>query len=107
MTIIDVFSYLGNRNTRLCSTGGDLEKGDCQGDSGGPFFIKKSKDKYQQIGIVSYGAGCANPDEANVYARVAHYVDWIENQINTARPPSQGINGCVNNVLVFSWEPAL
>ena len=82
MTIIDVFSYLGDPNTRLCSTSGGEEKGDCQGDSGGPFFITRPGDgMFQQIGIVSYGQGCARPNGANVFTRVAHYVDWIEKQI--------------------------
>ena len=48
-------------------------KDSCQGDSGGPFACN---DKL--TGIVSWGAGCADPNYAGVYTRVAHYVDWIK-----------------------------
>ena len=36
-----------------------------------------------------------------IYKFAYSKLDWIKKQINTARPPPQGINGCVNNVLVF------
>ena len=48
-------------------------KDSCQGDSGGPFACNN-----KLTGIVSWGAGCADPDYAGVYTRVANYVDWIE-----------------------------
>ena len=43
-----------------------------QGDSGGPLFVNGV-----QVGVTSYGNGCADPNYAGVYARVTTYLDWI------------------------------
>ena len=58
-------------------------KDSCQGDSGGPFACN---DKL--TGIVSWGAGCADPNYAGVYTRVAHYVDWIKDPTATTEKPA-------------------
>ncbi len=57
---------------------GDVEKGSCQGDSGGPLVVNTNQG-WQQIGIVSYGVGCANAAFPDVYARVGHFTEWINN----------------------------
>lgn len=64
--------------THVC--GNVDNEGDCQGDSGGPLF-STADGTSTQVGIVSYGIGCAQPSE-DVYAGVAKYYDWIEQQIN-------------------------
>lgn len=43
-----------------------------QGDSGGPMLVAGV-----QVGITSFGIGCANPNFAGVYTRVTKYVSWI------------------------------
>ena len=48
-----------------------------QGDSGGPLFIRRGSSKVQ-IGIVSWGIGCARGDSPGVYTRVTKMVDWIQ-----------------------------
>jgi secreted trypsin-like serine protease len=42
----------------LMISAGTSSVGACQGDSGGPLFVRTSRE-YTQIGIVSFGAGCA------------------------------------------------
>jgi secreted trypsin-like serine protease len=64
--------------TMFCA--GDLEDGgtdSCQGDSGGPSVIRAG-DSHKQIGIVSWGEGCARPDTPGVYTRVSAVREWIE-----------------------------
>lgn len=45
-------------------------KDSCQGDSGGPLFTKVGE-TWIQVGIVSTGAGCADPEYAGIYTRIA------------------------------------
>lgn len=49
-----------------------------QGDSGGPALYLNI-----QVGITSYGEGCAVPLKPGVYTDVYKYVDWIKSGILT------------------------
>ena len=49
-----------------------------QGDSGGPLVAKMCDGRWAQVGIVSYGEGCAFKDSPGVYTRVSAYADWID-----------------------------
>ncbi len=65
----------------ICA-GGDKEgRGACYGDSGGPLQCKIN-DVWTQVGIVSWGKPCAHAGHADIYTRVSHYIDWIQDKIN-------------------------
>ena len=52
----------------------------CEGDSGGPLVVKY-ENEWQQIGIVSWGEGCAKADYYGVYTDVSFYEDFIAEHI--------------------------
>ena len=49
-----------------------------QGDSGGPLFDCPYGGPCEQIGIVSWGIGCAKAKYPGVYTRVTEMMPWIE-----------------------------
>jgi transmembrane serine protease 11D len=51
----------------------------CQGDSGGPVMVTTVGTKRQvQIGVVSWGTGCARRLMYGVYTNVPQFVGWIQ-----------------------------
>lgn len=48
----------------------------CQGDSGGPMVVDMDGELVQ-VGVVSWGNGCARPGQPGVYTRISHYASWI------------------------------
>ncbi|XP_025833724.1 CLIP domain-containing serine protease 2-like isoform X2 [Agrilus planipennis] len=61
--------------------GGKNQRDSCGGDSGGPMQIPAAYQgdaRYFQVGIVSFGPKvCGREGFPGVYTRVAHYMDWI------------------------------
>ncbi|MFE6283970.1 S1 family peptidase [Streptomyces sp. NPDC057877] len=49
----------------------------CQGDSGGPMFRKDDAGKWLQVGIVSWGDGCARTGVPGVYTEVSTFAGQI------------------------------
>ncbi|MGH6815270.1 MAG: trypsin-like serine protease [Hyphomicrobiaceae bacterium] len=63
---------------QLCA---GLEQGGhdaCAGDSGGPLVVRDRNGCPRQIGIVSWGEGCAEQQAYGVYTRVSVYGAWIQ-----------------------------
>jgi len=69
--------YKYNHETMFCAgvDGGGLDS--CQGDSGGPILNAQGI----QVGIVSYGLGCAEDGYYGVYTRVSAYHEWIADNL--------------------------
>mmetsp|Transcript_43989 Transcript_43989/g.78955 ORF Transcript_43989/g.78955 Transcript_43989/m.78955 type:complete len:600 (+) Transcript_43989:48-1847(+) len=82
-------SYAGSiTGNMLCAK--DLGEDSCQGDSGGPLVMKGSGGSADvQVGVVSWGIGCANEIFPGVYARVSSVYDWIRNEVckRSSDPP--------------------
>eukprot|EP00985_Skeletonema_marinoi_P019935 scaffold11609_cov121-Skeletonema_marinoi.AAC.2 len=65
----------------------------CQGDSGGPLVIKGTDQNGAddtQVGVVSWGIGCAEKDYPGVYARISSEMDWIKSEVckGSKNPPT-------------------
>ena len=59
----------------------------CQGDSGGPMYVEDGDDQYQ-IGIVSWGSGCARKDKPGVYSSVSYHYEFIKEVVCSHEPSS-------------------
>jgi len=57
----------------------------CQGDSGGPMFRRDAVNNWIQVGIVSYGRGCARPNYPGVYAQVSALSAAIKSAADSLR----------------------
>jgi len=66
---------LGIEDYHICAA--DPGESACQGDSGGPISHTENG-RSAMIGVVSWGAGCAEPGYPGVYARVTEVKDWIK-----------------------------
>jgi secreted trypsin-like serine protease len=67
-----------NGDSMFCAGVDEGGKDSCQGDSGGPIVVRQSDNTHVQVGVVSWGIGCARPGIPGVYARVSSAHDWIK-----------------------------
>jgi len=85
-------SYNGQiQDTEMCAGYAIGGKDSCQGDSGGPLVINNGKNLVQ-VGVVSWGEGCAVANKYGVYANVASLRTWIDSAVGGNEEPS-GMNG--------------
>ncbi|XP_046979073.1 trypsin-7-like [Vanessa cardui] len=68
-------SYSTLTARQFCAGVPEGGKDSCQGDSGGPAV---ETDSGTQLGIVSFGSGCARPGTPGVYTNVAKVRRWIK-----------------------------
>ena len=59
-------------------------KDSCQGDSGGFIGAPIETGGWVQLGIVSWGIGCARPQLFGVYTRVGDYTAWIRQMMQAS-----------------------
>lgn len=71
------------------------EHGECDScvqDSGGPLFVYAADETLVQVGIVSFGYGCARRGIPGGYVRVSKYINWMRSvgavfEVATERKP--------------------
>ncbi|KPM04783.1 Trypsin-like serine protease 3 [Sarcoptes scabiei] len=66
-------------NIFVCAGLAKGTKDSCEGDSGGPLVIE-DQNRWTLIGVISWGIGCALPNQPGVYTRITAFSRWI-NQI--------------------------
>jgi secreted trypsin-like serine protease len=65
----------------------------CQGDSGGPMFKRNAAGQWVQVGITSWGIGCARPNAPGVYTEVRYFA-------NDIRAAAQSLGGAPGGLAV-------
>uniref|UniRef100_A0AAZ3QQ40 Transmembrane protease serine 5 n=1 Tax=Oncorhynchus tshawytscha TaxID=74940 RepID=A0AAZ3QQ40_ONCTS len=75
--------YNGEVTPRMLCAGYTEGKVDaCQGDSGGP-LVCQIDNVWRLVGVVSWGTGCAEPNHPGVYTKVAEFLGWIYDMIES------------------------
>lgn len=88
----------------------------CQGDSGGPLITVENGPV--QVGVVSFGIGCAQANRAGVYTRIGRYVSWISEktgisvsaltqQSEDAMLTPQIVGGANADIAQYPWQASL
>jgi len=108
-------AYSGFDFPEMICAGFDLGAVDsCQGDSGGPLLIPQGDGTHLQVGIVSWGIGCADPEKFGVYTRVATYACFIAETIDNGMlgygrattegtPDGDHLVGTAGSDIILGW----
>jgi subtilisin-like proprotein convertase family protein/secreted trypsin-like serine protease len=84
-TCDDYYGSRLNKTTEICAGFPEGGTDTCQGDSGGP-MVKNTGSGYVQVGIVSWGDGCARPDAYGIYAQVSYFASAINAKAEELSP---------------------
>lgn len=77
-------SYNGGVDSTMIAAGyASGGKDSCQGDSGGPMVVFDGSNDPVQVGVVSWGEGCAAPNKYGVYSKVSSGIKWIKSTISS------------------------
>ncbi|KAL7493437.1 hypothetical protein ACHAWT_002557 [Skeletonema menzelii] len=85
----------GITDNMLCAREEGGGEDSCQGDSGGPLVIKGADPNGAddvQVGVVSWGYGCAMAEYPGVYARVSSQYKWIRTTVCQNSKSDHGFN---------------
>lgn len=80
-----VSDYDDVTNNEICIGRLDGGQDTCQGDSGGPAFVRRDGEWFQ-LGITSWGWGCAEVDRPGVYTYLPEYFDWSLDNVSGLAP---------------------
>ncbi|GFX60044.1 clotting factor B [Trichonephila clavipes] len=75
----------GITNVFICAGLPEGGKDACQGDSGGPLTTQLKDNSWVQLGVVSFGYGCAQPGYPGVYTRLSQYTKWFYDNTDLGR----------------------
>ncbi|XP_050712134.1 serine proteinase stubble-like isoform X1 [Eriocheir sinensis] len=64
-------------NIFICAGYGDGGRDSCEGDSGGPLVIQR-RGRWRLAGVISWGIGCALPNQPGVYTRISEFREWVD-----------------------------
>lgn len=107
-------SYGSQFNADVMFCAGDSSADSCQGDSGGPIVIQDGNN-HILVGVVSWGAACADPTYPGIYARVSSAIPWIKSVVcdswnmngdfcGESSSPSEPTGDCVTLALDFRTD---
>lgn len=70
---------------QLCAGYAAGGRDSCVGDSGGPLVVNY-QGQLQQVGVVSFGFGCAQPNYYGIYTDVPYFIGWINQYVYVGEP---------------------
>lgn len=70
----------------ICAGYAEGLKDSCEGDSGGPMMVHR-RGRWVLAGVISWGVGCARPNQPGVSTRVTEFLDWIQSTLDTDSLP--------------------
>ena len=75
----------------ICAGGADTDS--CDADSGGPLAVQGQDGSYAQIGVSSWGWGCAHPKYPGVYTSLTALLPWLTETLKTGGSGGGGGTG--------------